>query len=96
MGASSSSNTTVPSIPPAGATIAPAVAPVTNTTPATTTPTADCDADALKKVAMRCSSLQYDRWLHPQRHKGANPDYDECEDAFDAWKSCVLASRNKQ
>jgi len=49
--------------------------------------------DALQREYKACAALQYDRWLHPKKHQGAKADYDECVDAFEGWKKCILGSR---
>ena len=107
MGASSSSPKVPPPLPPAAApsAAAPSAAAPAAAAPAaaaavvdaaTQAPAAKVDCDTLKKVAMKCSGLQYDRWLHPQRHGSVPPDYTECDDAFEAWQSCVLESQMKK
>ena len=52
----------------------------------------DVDCEALKLEYSSCTSLQYDRWLHPKKHNKP-PNYDECKLLFESWKKCVLNKR---
>ncbi len=53
----------------------------------------EIDCPAIQKQYKECAALQYDRWLHPTRHKNTPPDYDECNPMFEAWKACVIGNK---
>mmetsp|Transcript_23526 Transcript_23526/g.63307 ORF Transcript_23526/g.63307 Transcript_23526/m.63307 type:complete len:108 (+) Transcript_23526:159-482(+) len=100
MGNKSSSPSAPPPVPPPTAVEPPPPATPTAGAAKTKTKAVVEDCNEWQHKFKRCSALQYDRFLHPIRHKDENgrpipPDYGACSDLFESWQECVMDQRKK-